>query len=289
MLWLDRSGKELETVGAQGENQDPQFSPAGDQLAFDLLDERSGKADIWIRDLARGVNSRFTFGQGNAYCPVWTPRGDAIVYASDREGAAGLYEKSMVGQGEEKLLIKYEGLIIPASLTPDGSALLYNVRDPKTGWNIMILPRTDLAKPVPFRATPFNESNAEISPDGKFISYNSNESGRNEVYVQSYPGPGRTWQISTAGGTDAHWRQDGKELYYRSLDQKLMAVDVQTGETFQAGIPRALFQAQVATGAAVTKYRPDRSGQKFLFVAPMGRDALSPTTVVLNWFAALGK
>ena len=215
MIWLDRSGKEIDTVGSKGDSQDPQFSPAGDQLAFDLVDERSGKSDIWIRDLARGVSSRFTFDPVNAYSPVWTPRGDAIVYASEREGAPGLYEKSMLGQGEEKLLLKAEALTVPVAIAPDGSALLYIVRDPKTSWNIMVLPRTGEAKPIPFRATPFNEGNPNFSPDGKFISYNSNESGRNEVYVQSYPGPGRTWQVSTAGGSDAAWRQDGKELYYR--------------------------------------------------------------------------
>jgi Tol biopolymer transport system component len=289
MIWRDRSGKELETVIEKGENQDPAFSPAGDQLAFDFADERSGKLDIWIRDLSRGVNSRFTFAEGNAYAPVWSPRGDAIIYASDRASAPGLYEKSTLGQGEEKLLLRSDALIIAASVAPDGSALLYNVRDSKTSWDIMVLPRTGESKPIAFRATPFNEGSSYFSPDGKFVSYSSNESGRNEVYVQSYPGPGRTWQISTSGGSDAHWRSDGKELYYRSLDQKLMAVDVQTGGTFQAGIPRALFQAQTATGAASTKYLPDRTGQKFLFVAPMSRDALSPTTIVLNWFAALEK
>ncbi len=288
VIWRDRSGKELETVIEKGENQDPVFSPAGDQLAFDLIDERSGKADIWVRDVSRGVNSRFTFAEGNAYAPVWSPRGDAIIYASDRPSAPGLYEKSMLGQGEEKLLLRSDTLIIPASMTPDGSALLYSVRDSKTSWDIMVLPKTGEAKPTAFRATPFRETDATFSPDGKFIAYTSNESGRNEIYVQSYPGAGRTWQISTSGGNDAHWRSDGKELYFRSLDQKLMAVDIPPGTTFQAGIPRALFQGQFAAGAASTKYMPDPSGQKFLVVAPMSRDALSPTTVVLNWFAGLG-
>jgi len=289
MIWRDRSGKELETVIDKGETQDPSFSPAGDQLAFDFADERSGKVDIWIRDLSRSVNSRFTFAEGNAYAPVWTPKGDAIIFASDRPSAPGLYEKSMLGQGEENLLLKSDVLIVPASMTPDGSALLYIVRDPKNSWDIMILPRTGDAKPTAFRATPFRETDASFSPDGKFIVYTSNESGRNEIYVQSYPGPGRKWQISTSGGNDGHWRSDGKELYFRSLEQKLMAVDIQPGTTFQAGIPRALFQGQFAAGAASTKYMPDPSGQKFLVVAPMSRDALSPTTIVLNWFAAIGR
>jgi hypothetical protein len=128
-----------------------------------------------------------------------------------------------------------------------------------------------------------------FSPDGRHYAYTSSESGRNEVYVTSYPGPGRTWQISAAGGQDPHWRRDGKELYYRALDQNLMAVEVRPGDAFQAGRPQPLFRLQPAPGAASTKYAPDPTGQKFLFVAPLGREAMMPTTVVLNWFAALGK
>jgi hypothetical protein len=109
------------------------------------------------------------------------------------------------------------------------------------------------------------------------------------VYVQSYPGPGRTWQISTAGGIDPQWRQDGKELYYRGLDQKLMAVEVRGGDALEPGLPQVLFQGRVSIGNSTTKYLPDRMGQKFLFLAPLGRESMTPTTVVLNWFAALGK
>ena len=123
MLWVDRSGKELDTLGDPAEHQDPDLSPAGDRLAFDLTEMRSGKSDIWIRDLARGVNSRFTFAPGNAYCGIWSPKGDSIVYSSDREGAAGLYVKSTTGQGDERLLLKDDWLIIPRSFSPDGSLI----------------------------------------------------------------------------------------------------------------------------------------------------------------------
>jgi dipeptidyl aminopeptidase/acylaminoacyl peptidase len=172
---------------------------------------------------------------------------------------------------------------------PDGRFLAYQRQDPKTNWDILLLPLIGDAKPVAFRATPFREQAPRFSPDGRFIAYQSNESGRNEIYAQSYPGPGRTWQISTAGGTDPQWRSDRKELYYRGLDQKLMAVEIRGGDTLEAGLPQALFQARVSTGLSTTKYLPDRMGQKFLFVAPLGRESMTPTTVVLNWFAALGK
>src|SRR4029434_1855073 len=194
---------------------------------------RAGKTDVWIRDLSRGVNSRFTFGQDDAFCPVWSPRGDSIVYTSDRDGALGIYQKATSGSAEEKLLLKSDVILVPISFSPDGRFLAYQRQDPKTNWDILLLPLTGEAKPVAFRATPFREVQPRFSPDGRFLAYVSNESGRNEVYVQSYPGPGRTWQISTAGGTDPHWRRDGKELFYRGLDQKLMAVEIRGSETLE--------------------------------------------------------
>jgi len=289
LLWMDRSGKELDTLGDPADYQDPDFSPTGDRLAFDITDIRGGKSDIWIRDLSRGVNSRFTFDPVNAFAGVWSPRGDYIVYTSDREGAFAIYQKATSGSGEEKLLLKSDVIVVPISFSPDGRFLAYQRQDPKTNWDILLLPMTGEAKPVVLRATPFRDVVPRFSPDGRFIAYVSNESGRNEVYVQSYPGPGRTWQISTAGGGDPQWRRDGKELYYRALDQKLMAVEIRVGEELEPGLPQVLFQTRVSSGLASTKYVPDRTGQKFLFVAPLGRDAMTPTTVVLNWFAGLGK
>jgi Tol biopolymer transport system component len=289
MLWTDRSGKELGDLGDPGEYGEPSLSFAGDRLAFDLRDARAGKDDVWIRDLARGVNSRFTFAAGNAFAPLWSPRDEAIVFSSDREGSPGLYEKPANGQGDEKLLLKTELLTIPVSFSSDGRFLAYQSRNPKTGWDIFILPTAGDGKPAPFAAASFNETVPTFSPDGRFLVYVSNESGRPEIYAQSFPGPGGKWQISTAGGSDPHWRPDGKELYYRGLDQKLMAVEIRGGDALQAGIPQALFQGRVHIGNARNKFLPAPDGQRFLFVAPLGRESMTPTTVVLNWFAGLGK
>jgi len=289
LVWLDRSGKELEALGDPAEHQEPSLSPSGDRLVFDLTDSRTAKIDLWIRDLKRGVNSRFTFAPGNSYSAVWTPRDESIIYATDREGGAGLYQKATAGQGDEKLLLRTDDLVVPRAISPDGRFLAYQRRDPKNGWDLMVLPLTGEAKPIPARATPFNDAAPEFSPDGRFLVYMSNESGRVEIYVQTFPTPGRTWQISTSGGIDPHWRADGKELFYRTPDQKLMAVEIRGGDSLEAGIPQPLFTASAASGAANTKYFPDRSGQKFLLVAPLGREFLTPTTVVLNWFAALGR
>ena len=128
-----------------------------------------------------------------------------------------------------------------------------------------------------------------MSVDGKFISYSSNESGRGEVYVRTFPGGNGKWQVSNAGGSDAEWSADGRELYYRAPDQKLMVVEVQTANSFQAGIPQVLFTGRTLPGAARNKYLASLDGKRFLFISPLGRDAMTPTTVVMNWFAGLGK
>jgi Tol biopolymer transport system component len=158
-----------------------------------------------------------------------------------------------------------------------------------TGFDLWVLPTSGDRKPIPFLKTPFNEGLGKFSPDGRFIVYQSNESGRYEVYVQTFPNPTGKWQVSTAGGIDPRWASSGKEIFYRAPDQKLMAVDVQTGENFQAGIPRALFPARVPSGAFRNRYVVTPDGQRFLFVATLGREAMTPTTVVLNWFAELGR
>jgi serine/threonine protein kinase len=289
LLWLDRSGKELETAGGTGDYGNPALSLKGDRLAFDATEARSGKSDIWVRDLARGVNSRFTFGAGNNICPVWSPDGSRIVFASDRGGSFSLLEKPASGQGDEKLLLKSDdGRIIASDWSRDGKYIAYSHRG-KEGWDIFVLPTSGDGKPMPVVHTPFTEIFPTFSPDGRFIAYQSNESGRAEIYVQTFPNPGGKWQVSTEGGVDTSWRADGKKLFYRAPDQKLMEVDVQATGAFQAGIPRPLFPARVPSGLNRNRYTATADGQRYLFVAPLGRDAMTPTTVVLNWFAELGK
>ena len=137
--------------------------------------------------------------------------------------------------------------------------------------------------------TPFVEGLPVISPDGRYLAYQSTESGRNEVYVQSFPGPGGKWQISTAGGAEPRWRSDGKELYYRALDQKLMAVAVEADPKFAAGVPKALFQSRFETAITRNRYLPAADGSRFFGVGFLGRESITPTTVALNWFAELGR
>jgi Tol biopolymer transport system component len=289
LLWRDRAGRELDSIGDPGEYGNPALSRAGDRLAFDLNDSRGGKTDIWIRDLGRGVSSRFTFGTGNSISPVWSPDGARIVFASDRDGNFDLFEKPASGQGEEKLLLKNDEFKFPCDWSRDGRYIAFSSQGKKTGFDVWVLPTFGDRKPIPFLLGAFTEIDPYFSPDGRFLAYMSTESGRAEIYVQSFPGQGGKWQVSSAGGSDPSWRADGKELFYRAPDQKLMAAEIRTGDSFQAGIPKPLFPGRVAPGNARNKYLATPDGQRFLFVAPLGREAMIPTTVVLNWNAELGR
>ena len=288
LVLVDRTGKELETIGDPAQYQNPWFSPDGRRLVFDLTDPHSGKTDIWVRDLTRNVSSRFSFSNEDAFCPLFSPDGTRIVYSVGNESE--LVEKVADGQGAEKSLIAKSGdLKVATDWSRDGKYIAYMDRAKDTGVDIWILPTFGDRKPWAFLKTNFNEAMAAFSPDGRFVAYHSNESGRNEIYVQSFPGPGGKWQISAEGGVDAHWSEDGKELFFRSPDQKIMAVPVTTGTTFEAGTPKALFSTHLDTGLARNHYIPSRTGDRFVLVATPARDTMAPTTVVLNWMADLGK
>ena len=179
---------------------------------------------------------------------------------------------------------------LAASWSRDGRYIAYSTQDPKTGWDLWALPTFGDRKPIPILVAPFVENTPMFSPDGRFVAYTSTESGRHEIYVQTFPDGGGRWQISNSGGADPSWRGDGKELFYRTPDQKLMAVEIRTtGGDVQAGIPQALFPVRIRQGNARNKYAASADGQRFLFDAPLGRESMSPTTVVLNWYVGLGK
>jgi serine/threonine protein kinase/Tol biopolymer transport system component len=289
LLWVDRSGRELSTIGDPADYSDTLLSPTADRLALVLTDPRVGKADIWIRDLAREVSSRFTFDSGDDVSPLWSPDGKTIVFSSNRGGQFDLFAKSVGGGGQEEVLVRNDELKFAHSWSRDGRYIAFQSRGKKTGWDIWILPTFGDRKPTLFLQTSFNELRPAFSPDGRWIAYQSNESGRGEIYVQAFPGPGGKWQVSSAGGVEPAWRADGKEIYYGAPEQKLMAVDIKAGESFQAGVPHPLFQARVQPITNVRNhYLPTGDGQRFLLLAPVGRESLVPTTVVLNWNAELG-
>ncbi len=217
--------------------------------------------------------------------PTFSPDGSRIVYAVDND----LVERTADGQGAETSLLKADGVTFVTDWSADGRFIVVTSQGKGTGFDLLILPTFGDKKPYTWLKTPFNELNAVFSPDGRYLAYQSNESGRQEIYVQSFPGPGGKWQVSSNGGNQPHWRGDGKELFFRSLDQKIMAVDVTTGAAFEAGVPKALFPVHLDPTLARNHFLPSKDGQRFLLVATPARDAITPTTVVLNWFADLGK
>ncbi len=288
LLWMDRNGKETAALEEARNYTDTWLSPDGKRLVFDV-NEGGGKGDLWIRDFARGVTSRFTFDAEREFAPVWSPDGRRIVFSRQAKEAKALdlFVKDAGGTGEPELLIQSAENKYATDWSRDGAHVIFASQNGETSWDLWALPLAGERKPVPLVRTKFPEHSGSASPDGKFLAYHSNESGGFEVYVQEFPEARSKWQVSTNGGSDAFWRADGRELYYRARDARLMAVPVQTGAAFSAGTPQVLFQARFAPVPARGLYRPTPDGQRFLVLAPLGREAIPPTTVVLNWTTAL--
>ena len=286
LLWFDRSGKQLGAVGPPGEYNDIVLSPDEKRVALQRIE--GGSSDIWLMDLARGLPSRFTFHAADEDDPVWSPDGNTIVFSSSREGRFNLYRKVSSGAGNEEVLFKSEVEGKEGSdWSPDGRFILFDQAGGNNGSDIWALPLFGDGKPYALLQTTFSESQGHFSPDGRWFAYTSNESGRNEVYVQSFPPSGGKWLVSTGGGAQPHWRRDGKELFYIAADRKLMAVAVTAGSGFETGAPKPLFQTQVVRYDAPNRYEVRPDGQRFLVNSPMEEVSQTPITVILNWTAAL--
>ncbi len=288
LVWFDRAGKNLGTVGSAAEYSGPALSPDGSRLAVGIRDPGAQGRDIWVFDLARGTSTKLTFDPKDDFNPVWSPDGSRIAFSSDRRGPRDLYVKSASGTGEEELLLESGRNKAAEDWSRDGRWLAYNEAAPGAGNDIWTL-SLDTRQPRPFLHTRFNEDEAAFSPDGKWIAYRSAESGRSEVYVQPFaesaPGAKGKWVVSNAGGLDPQWRGDGKELFYTSLQTppQIMAVDIEASNgAIAAGIPHPLFQTRLPArgrnGWVVT-----RDGKKFLAVVPVEQKPATALNVILNW------
>ena len=287
LVWLDRSGKETAAIDAPADYRDTSLSPDGTRLVYDVGDG-GPKGDLWIRDLTRGVSSRFTFDPAGEVNAKWSPDGQQIVYTSKAKGAGDLFLKNASGTREAEPLLVDKDEKYVSDWSPDGKYILYTSRsDTSGGWEIQAVAVTGDRKPLPIVKTQFNEMWATFSPDGKYIAYQSNESGRNEIYAHEFPEARTKIQVSTEGGVEPYWRGDGRELFYRS-GSRVMSVPLQIGSTLTAGTPAPLIQTRFAMGAAVRgRYRPTPDGQRFLVLGPLAREAEQPAAVVLNWTSAL--
>jgi serine/threonine protein kinase/Tol biopolymer transport system component len=288
LLWFDRAGKQIGLVGNSAAYTDLELSPDGKRASVSIPDEGKGR-NIWLYDLARGLRTRFTFDPADQFTSIWSPDGSQIVFNSRRNGSLGLFQKAASGAGIEETLLDDNLDKFPMSWSSDSRLILYVSSGPSRGNDLFVLPLAGDRKPYAFLQTEFSEPEGRISPDGRWVAYCSNESGRNEIYVTSFPSTGGKWQISAAGGTFPRWRHDGSEIFYLAPDNKLMAASVSGKDTgFEVGAVKPLFPTRIVTGGNY-KYDVSADGQRFLIVAASEQAASSPITIVLNWTAGLKK
>ena len=300
LTWFDRTGKRIGTIGETGiHNGGFRLSPDDKRVAVARRDPTTGTSDIWLIEVGRGVSSRFTFDRKDDLVPVWSPDGERLVFSSNREGAFDLYQKDANGGGREQLLLKSGLTKWARDWSRDGRFLMYNETDNGTQNSFWMLPLFGDRKPVPFKRIESWQGDSALSPDGKWVAFDSGEPDKTEVYVRAVPGTEtvapsdaayRTTgirQISTGGGGLPRWRRDGRELYYLAPGRRFMAVGVRADPGFQPGAPRVLFEApSMGGGGGLGVYAVTSDGQRFLILLKV--DANSPgATVVLNWTKGL--
>jgi eukaryotic-like serine/threonine-protein kinase len=300
LTWFDRNGKVLGTVGDPGTYRTLSLSPDGKRVAFERTDTEKNIRNIWLYDFARGVTTRFTVDSGLDTYPVWSPDGSHIAFASNRPGSSNydLYQKDSNLAGSDELLFKSDELKFPTSWSPDGRFLLFFKAGSLADIWLLALGVGADRKPLPMEHSEFNQELARFSPDGRWIAYVSDESGRSQVYVRPFDGShvmgspsaagaavAGKWMISKDGGNSPLWRHDGKELFYLGLDGNAMAVDVNVRSAFQAGIPEVLFK--VPNGVFFWDVSSD--GKRFLMASPSTANAQRSFTLVLNWPSLLRK
>jgi eukaryotic-like serine/threonine-protein kinase len=299
LTWFDRHGKQIGTVGPPGRYDELTMSRDGKRLALDVNTSASPSGDIWVVDLATSAFSRFTFDPASEISPVWSPDGSHIVFASNRSGEYNLYSKPSNGSSNEELLpgMASRSVEIPQSWSPDGKYLVYDHESATNDYDLWAVPMSGDTngdrKPRPLIELPGAQNRAAVSPDSRWIAYESNETGEAEIWVQSFPPSGGKWQITTEGGMQPQWRRDGRELFYLAPNRKIMSVEVQLSPTFRATIPQTLFEAPISMkgiGDSNARYVFTPDGQRALVVADVSDSAnSSPIHVVLNWPTALQK
>jgi Tol biopolymer transport system component len=288
LVWFGRNGRPQGALPLpEAPHVTPAFSPDGTRLAFSTRNSNR-TSDIWILEIARGVSTRFTFDPSSNIYAVWSPDGTRIAFSSDRGGTRDIFVKSTSGAEPEKAILT-GGLFKDAcAWSPDGTLLVYRTHDPKTQYDLWRVSTSGEGEPTPYLASPYNEPAAAISPDGRWIAYLSDESGRLELYAQSFPEPGSKHRISTAGAAEGllAWTRGGNEILYVGGDARsIMAAPIRASASLAIGTPVTLFDLPDGfKGATVTS-----DGERFLISAAIAREGISPLTVVLNWTQALSR
>ena len=285
LVWVDRTGKRIETVGQQGRYGSLEISPDETRVAYTSVDEEANASnDIWIYDLRRNVPTRLTFDPADEGGPLWSPDGQYVYFMSVRDGQFyNIYRKAANGLGDAELVYKTDTSHVgPYSFTPDGTRLVFGVVN--ASWDIGILHMSDSNRVDMFANSSFFEGMAAVSPNGEYVAYVSEESGRREVYVGKLDGSGGKWQISTENAENPHWRQDGGELFYLTMDNQIMAVKVESSGDFRAENPIELFELRFQYPGYVSKpLDASDDGQRFLVNVKLENSDPGEIVVVQNW------
>jgi len=288
LTWFDRSGKPAGTVGMPTSFGNVRLSPDGRRVAVDQINPDGRNIDIWIHELARGAMTRLTFDPSPHQAPIWSPDGKQILFSSNRKVTTRLYLKNADGSGAEEEVADL-GTFAPVNAwdwSRDAKHVLF--RKGNELWYLS--PPERAAKPL--LQAKWTVRNAQSSPDGRWVAYASNETGSMQVYVSPFLNGNGKWQVSSAGGQEPKWRQDGKELFYVSPDGKMMAVAVKTGASFEASSPVSLFQThrrQPVSSQDVFSYDVSGDGQRFLILTKVDEANAAPLAITLNWASDLEK
>ncbi len=287
LAWVDENGRQIGSFGERPPTYFALISRDGKRIVLDSFDSQSKNSDIWLYDIARNVSTRLTYDPATELIPCWSPDGQSVVFSSDRKGHMDLYRKNSNGTGNEDLIYESKLDDYATDWSSDGKYLMVSVSgDPRTKWDLMILPMSGDRKPVGFLQTTFNEWIGRFSPDARWVAYQSDESGRYEIYVRPVQGQSGKWQVSTSGGESPFWSHDGRKLFYTS-GAKLMTVDViGSSASFQVGTPRAMFDLEVGGKRDMMDVTAD--GHRFLMKVTPG-ETTTPITLVTNWDKELEK
>jgi len=289
LVWYDRQGQRLDTLDESVVYYNPELSPDGKQWAVGVLDPATGNIDIWLYQLANNLKTRLTFGRWINTSPVWSPDGSQIAYTSNRNGVFDLYRKPANSSGGDELLLQTSANKSPTDWSPDGRYLLFEQDDPTQMGksSIGVLPLFGDQTPFMLATGEVRAREALFHPNGRWVACTSDETGRNEVYVTSFPHPGGLRQISIAGGEHPYWGRDGKELFYLAPNHQIMVAEVNgQGSTFESGAVHSLFTIPAAVRLMASPFAVSPDGKKFL-VDSRPEASSSSITMVLNWMAAL--
>ncbi len=281
LVWYDRQGRPVGTLGTAADYSDVSLSPDGRRLLVSIAEPGTTNRDLWMFDVARDLRTRFTVSPEQETHNIWSPDGKRIAYDSLRKGHRDMFLKASDGSGDEEVLLETEFDENPMDWSPDGRLISYIRRSAQTV-NIWMLPLDGDRKPFPFRESSFFEIGGRFSRDGRWVLYVSTESGRSEVYVSRFSRPGEKLQVSATGGTDARWGPAGKEIFYLSLDGKLMVATVSTdGDQFRVGEVKPMFELQKIGPRFTYDISPD--GQRFIAVTRKWESVSAPLVLVDNW------